>query len=477
MNLITEPWIPVIFENGTSGQVGLEQLYREAKTIRDLNANPPQRIALMRLLLCITQAALDGPENEEEWKTCRDRIIPSSLEYLSSRHDRFNLYGEKPFLQVKTLSSKKFSTLDKLMETSIGENPMFLGCRAQDGRLVTHAEKVLAMLVFLNFSAGGRIGQAVWSGTQYSDPTFASPCFNRLFLFIHGSDLLETLRMNLILGHHTGQPTWDRMPTGPGDKGAFMNAHESDLGRMVPLTRMLLLPERDGVADCVIGPVPKEYVFSNEPDEGFREPYCTLRLSKDSRHYYMPVDVRKHIWRELGSVLALKTTTEEFSALNLPNIIHAGVKIIDIWCGGLAKGATAAKIYDMAEWNFSIPANLLEENELSKYINGVDLASSAEYSLKKASQEYAKILNEQTNGFSRNATAQYWSALDASYQLLVDIASDHQQDLTGWRAVLRKAMFEAFDAACPHDTPRQIQAYAQARKLLYIKEKKDVSAA
>jgi CRISPR system Cascade subunit CasA len=395
MNLITEPWIPVILEDGTSALVGLEQLYQEAETIRDLNANPPQRIALMRLLLCISQAALDGPEDEDDWKTCRDRIIPASLDYLAARHDKFNLYGDKPFLQIQDLSAKKYSTLDKMMETSIGENPMFLGSRAQDGRVVSPAEKILALLVFLNFSAGGRVGQAVWAETQYSDPTFATPCFGRLFLFIRGADMLETLWLNILPAQNAGKAVWDKMPSGPQDAEFFKNAYETSLGRMVPLTRLIRLPEDEKAADCVIGPVPKNHVFSNEPGL-FREPYCTLKLSKDNNHYYMPVDVSKHSWRELGSVLALKTTHENFSALNLANPLHAEKSIIDIWCGGLAKGATAAKIYDMADWNFS---------------------------------------------------------------------------------VLRKAMFGAFDAACPHETPRQIEAYVQTKRFLSIRENKDAPAA
>lgn len=476
MNLITEPWIPVVFENGESGRVGLEELYQEAETIRDLNANPPQRIALMRLLLCITQAALDGPENEDDWKTCRDRIIPASLDYLATRHDKFNLYGDKPFLQIAGLTAKKYSTLDKMMETSIGENPMFLGNRAQDGRVVSPAEKVLAMLVFLNFSAGGRVGQAVWADTHYSDPTFATPCFSRLFLFIRGGEFLETLWMNLIPGQHAGRPVWDQMPAGPKDAEAFKNAYETSLGRMVPLTRALLLPEENGVADCVIGPVPKEYVFSNEPGL-FREPYCTLKLSKDNHHYYMPVDVSKHIWRELGSVLALKATHESFSALNLSNTLHAGKKMIDIWCGGLAKGATAAKIYDMAEWNFSVPADLLEESELGKYVRGVDSARSGEIGLKKAVGDYGKKLGLDGGGYIRWAVAHYWTALDSTYQTLVQIASDLDRGFDDWRSVLRKAMFDAFDAACPHETPRQIEAYVQAKRFLKIRENTDAPAA
>jgi CRISPR system Cascade subunit CasA len=469
MNLITDPWIPVVFENGKSRPVSLERLYSEAESIRDLNANPPQRIALMRLLLCITQAALDGPEDEDDWQTCRDRIIPASLDYLATRHDKFNLYGKQPFLQIAELLVEKYSTLDKLLETMIGENPMFLGQRVQDGRVVTHSEKLLALLVFLNFSAGGRVGQSIWCGTKYSDSTFATPCFNRLFLFLRGNAFLETLWLNLIPLQKAGQPVWDQMPANPNDSAAFTNAYETHLGRMVPLTRLILLPKENAVADCIIGPVPKEHVFSNEPILSPREPYCTLKLSKANKHYYMSVDPSKHIWRELGSLLALQKANENFSAMNLPNAIFAGRSVIDIWCGGLAKGATAAKIYDMVDWNFSIPANLLEENELNKYINGVDLAQSGETGLKKTVGEYIKKLGAVGTGYTRMAVMLYWAALDSSYQLLLTIASDLDRDLDDWRKLLYSAMHEAFDKACPHDTPRQIQAYVQAKRSLKIK--------
>lgn len=283
--------------------------------------------------------------------------------------------------------------------------------------------------------------------------------------------------MNIVPGRQTGRPVWECMPKDAENSDAFTNAYETGLGRMVPLTRMILLPGESGTADCIIGPVPKKYVFSNEPDAGHREPYCTLKISKDNSLYYMPVNVSRHIWRELGSVLSLKKSTENFAALNLQNAVHGGNHVIDVWCGGLAKGATAAKIYDMAEWNFSVPVSLFEASELGKYVLGVELASSAEYALKNASQNYAKTLKVQGGGYSRNAVAQFWSALDSSYKLLIDIAADLERDLDDWRTVLRQAMFRAFDSACPHQTPRQIQAYAQARKLLRIKERNNAPTA
>lgn len=86
-NLIDQPWIPVTDATGVQRLVGLRELYETAEQLKDLSAGPPQRISIIRLLLCITQAALNGgeggPQNEEEWEEkTYDRIVPESLAYL-----------------------------------------------------------------------------------------------------------------------------------------------------------------------------------------------------------------------------------------------------------------------------------------------------------------------------------------------------------------------------------------------------------
>lgn len=478
MNLISDPWVPVLFESGEAKLVGLEQLYREAESIRDLDVNPPQRIALMRLLLCISQVALDGPEDEAEWKTCRPRIIPESLAYLSTRKDKFELYGDQPFLQVGTLTAEKNASLDKLFETSRGENPMFLTQMAQEGHSFEDSEKAFALLVIQNFSAGGRTGQSEWSGTKYFESTFAAPCFTNLFLFVRGENLKETLAMNLIpkgrISIPFGTPVWDQIPKSPDDRSAFQNAYCTYLGRLVPFARLIKLTKDKQDRHCIIGPVPKQHVLSNDP-AAFRDPFLTLKLSKKNEHYYMKVNPSQHLWRELGTLLAIGKTAEGFSALNLKNLNSVDEMILDIWCGGLARGAQAAKIQDMAEWNFSVPVSMLGEAEMKKYSDGVALADAGEWGLKSSVKSYSKNLNSESGGYSRKATVQYWSTLDSTYQTLVEIASDGERNLDDWRVLLRRSMHNAFEQACPHETPRQIQAFAQAKRLLKIKEKKDGS--
>ena len=108
MNLTTHPWIPVILADQSSARVSLNNLFIRAEEIRDLNLDPPARIAVMRFLICICQAALDGPEDESQWPECRSRIQEAALAYLDKTADLFNLYdSDRPFLQIPGLTVEK----------------------------------------------------------------------------------------------------------------------------------------------------------------------------------------------------------------------------------------------------------------------------------------------------------------------------------------------------------------------------------
>src|SRR3990172_3836575 len=68
MNLTTEPWIPIVWANGQPGTVSLCEGFAPGGEIRDLAVRPHERIAVMRLLICVAQAALDGPTDHDDWE-------------------------------------------------------------------------------------------------------------------------------------------------------------------------------------------------------------------------------------------------------------------------------------------------------------------------------------------------------------------------------------------------------------------------
>jgi len=59
--------------------------------------------------------------------------------------------------------------------------------------------------------------------------------------------------------------------------------------------------------------------------------------------------------------------------------------------------------------------------------------------------------------------------LDAQYQKLVEIACQPYKEMDEWRELLVKAMWDAYRRVCPHETPRQMQAFAKGQGLLRIR--------
>lgn len=91
-NLIDEPWIPI----ADHGRASLKEVFSN-KHLQSLGGNPVQKIAVFKLLLAIAQAAAT-PDNETQWQTLgAEGLTQKCLGYLDKWHDRFYLYGEKPF--------------------------------------------------------------------------------------------------------------------------------------------------------------------------------------------------------------------------------------------------------------------------------------------------------------------------------------------------------------------------------------------
>lgn len=478
MNLIGDPWIPIIFKDGKNTFVSLEDLYNKSDDIRDLSVNPPERIALMRFLICITQAALDGPGDEQEWRDCQNRIIPESLRYLNQRKDKFELYGEKPFMQIKELRPVKEAVIDKLdISLASGNNPTLFDHEANlSGRKILSPRKVINLITFLNFSPSGLIEQAVWGNYKPNRSTFASPCIKWAHTFIRGNNLRETIFFNLLSkkcvssfpNAEWGKPVWDFFPDGIDKEECFENANSTYLGRLVPLSRFILLGGSEDTR-CIIGPTHKSFKISGMP--AFREPSTTVISTKKGDHKYLRVLSNKHIWRELGSVLHLSKAMEAGGAPCLNNIQQLSdyfEKNIDIWVGGVEVGKNPAKLHDMVEWNLPIPIGLFGDTPLSIYQKGVDKAEKMEKILKSAITSYCANLSakEIKAALFQKATLIYWNTLDSCYKLLLDIANKNNK-LDEWLKLLFNTMLRTYEDSCPHQTPRQIQAFAIGKRKLF----------
>ena len=139
-NLIDEPWLPV----ADKGRVSLRRIFTDADC-RALGGNPVEKIALMKLLLAIAQAAAT-PEDETAWGALgAQRLAEKCLTYLDQWHDRFDLYGDKPFLQMPAIAAaeiKSFGTV--LPQVATGNTTVLNGGQVE--RLLSDADKAVLLV-------------------------------------------------------------------------------------------------------------------------------------------------------------------------------------------------------------------------------------------------------------------------------------------------------------------------------------------
>ncbi len=490
MNLATDQWIPVIDFNQDFRLVSLEDLFHQAESIGDLAVNPAQRIALLQLLICIAQTALDGPQTEKDWLQCRQAIQPEVRSYLAQKRQSFDLTGSRPFMQAGDLEcdpkgKKILKALDCRTPFGGSASIHFARDLADRDQIPPPAQTALDLLCLLNFSPGGKVGQAIWQGQTFNGSTFQAPALKTMHTFIRGESLLATIWLNLIckkgptasldnLPNLTwGRPVWERFPAGPDDKKAISNATTTYLGRLVPLSRLVrILPGEKGL--CIIGPPPESFKIEQLP--GFRNPFATV-IEFQKEHSYLNVSSSRHIWRDLGSVISLADMGgHQQAALPLARIKRLcslfNTTAIEIWSGGLETGATAAKLNDLLEWNLTLPVAQFEQSALARYKAGVELAGKAEKLLKKAIGQYWKNFQRDTKAIPYSkAGAIYWAELDSHYNLLVETASNQVASLNDtWYPLVRRAMEMAYSKSCPHVSARQIQVFAAGLAELRLKK-------
>jgi CRISPR system Cascade subunit CasA len=488
MNLIGDPWVPVLALDGSPRLVSLRELFEQADQIRDLNAPPPQRISLMRLLTCIAQAALDGPGGEREWSACRSRIAPASLQYLESRLDRFELFGERPFLQVPSLKRTRNAVCDKLdFGLSAGNNAALHDQAAvPSGRPHEPGWLALMLLTYQCFSPSGRIGANTWGGVDMEPKSEHAPCIegSPLHVIVRGDNLLQTLHLNLLTREQVadlpsaawGQPAWDNPPTGPGIQQKHSTSY---LARLVPMPRAILLDSGAPAFTLASG-----VAYAKLP--AYREPTATtVKRGKGpkERLCYLHINLERHPWRELDAVLSV-AGKEDCGPLALRHlaVLPDGQATVDVWTGGLV--ADKGKILDMAEWEFSIPREFLEETSLNLYHAGVEIAEGGAGKLRGAIGKYCVSLEPGDDKGKKpkkrkndspgdtlipRAQSLFWGRMDQAYPQLIE-ATGSDNGLGDWHNLVQRTVNDAYAQTCPHETPRQIQAFALAQRHLRLKE-------
>ena len=482
-NLIDEPWIPVLMQDGITKSVTLGEVFADADgQIADLALNPYERVAVFRLLLCIAQAAL-GPErlqDERAWRAAKDAVGPVSSEYLKKWHNRFFLYGPHAFLQPDCIALAKAdgaTPCDKLLfQLASGNNSTLYDHAAVGGRALSDAKLALGFRVYQNFSSGGLSGQCVWDGISTEKSIQGAPCRERSMLFsiLQGRSLLDSIWLNFVtdswvrdsLKTDWGYPFWEFDEL---TRKTVSGNENTCLGHLVPLSRAIKLTRRSPM--CILGGA-----ISYPQIPAWREPMASVKLQKGTKkdefqETYVTSNPSKMPWRELSSILSIRESGGRKSALALRHLESMPDREFMLWTGGLY--SEKAKEIDTVEWKVRLSVGLLEELAMIRYEKAIAWADRQRGALCSAAVEYATaVFIDDASRFSVPAERAYWDILAQpdNQRIVLDVKSQAYKD--DWQKATRKAAEEAFRRACPAVTARQMEAYAQGFAKLWVPKAK-----
>jgi CRISPR system Cascade subunit CasA len=463
MNLTRDPWIPAVRSDGTRDMFSLNELFAQAHTLRDLAVKPHERIALMRLLLCITQAALDGPADEDAWEACGPLIQPRVKEYLGKWRSKFELFGDNErFLQTKpgilapadpVMEAEGISRLNLNMAS--GESNATLFDNAASGaREFTPAEAALGLLSYQCFSP--------LLGRGYKG---RSPCADSSMLhtFVRGSSLLETIHLNVLnrvdvldsYGNHPNdRPVWEVFN---GKKLTIADEElltKGYLGRLVPLARSIWIESLRTMQ------LANGIVYDGIRESGYREAAATV-LATEKGHVVLQANLEKAAWRDLTAICVKKKAAQASASgpVAFKNPFRA--EEMFIWTAGIV--SDQAKIRDVVEASYAVPRSLLDDQrKRSAYERGVMHSEKGECVLEEAVGEYAKALKSKAP--IAKAKQQFWTHVEQSLPALFDMAheltTDEELPRSKWGQAVQAAALNAYRQVCPCQTPRQIQAHA-----------------
>jgi len=458
MNLVTDPWIPVVPNN----TVGLKQLFEEAETIKALQLPPLQRVAVLRLLVCIAQRAIDGPE--AEIVSCRDSIIPKSVAYLEEHQHEFELFGDKPFLQILPPGRPgDNAVLQKLdMYIPSGNTQTLFNHDVEDAkpRQYTAPEAVLLMLQVHNFAPVSIIANPV-GGAVVSVPN--SPLSSRTLLCIpSGENLLTTVQLNLTTkkelhqnGVKFGVPTWE-IP-----RAELAGERNSYLERLVPMSRAIYI--NPDLVHCGLYGWHKKFpgpAYADLPDG--REFMASVVTSKSNKVDHIKLEAAKVPWRDFHTLSGAETGP--LASNRRTNIMNALRPLcpckLTWWLGGVLNDK--GKIEDIIEWNYThehdSDSNISELQELCKI--AAELAEKCYIALKRALDNYRKDIGikDEKNRVKGPHPAEhtFWANVDSEFDERILQA----QDLKGWLAHCQKQAMDRFKEAYERTTTaRQLKAY------------------
>jgi CRISPR system Cascade subunit CasA len=510
-NLVEESWLRCHGLDGSLVELGLRDTLARAHELADLaETSPLVSVSLHRLLLAVLHRTL-GPPTLQDWASLYERkrfdmaLIGTHLDEWS-RGGYFDLFDSKrPFYQTLSLelADKYVKPIAKLRhEQTSGNNPTLFDhtYEARPGMLVP-AEAARLVVTQQAFSTGG---------TQTrDDPQHASaspaPLVNSAVLLFQGTNLFETLMLNLVVYdgdekpfHASGKdrPAWERdepvmprerVPTGYLDlltwqsRRIRLRATRDTSGALAVTGVVIMKGER----------FPKEWkVALRETMVAYRIAYRIRNRVKSTEEPYSPIGFTRDrsAWRDSLAFLEGVPLTQRQDGIIRPKVMDHMIRLV-------SKGLLPRHVYSLTlrglrtdeqkigkvvlwrEERLALPSEYLDDACRPHLIlalhDALNLAEHTAYALSSALRVLATELSPRPAQDERTRVPpdkktieairksfqgerRYWARLDVAFpDLLKDLPTDLAKEgdsflsdslaMRTWRRAVRDAAINSLE--------------------------------
>jgi len=508
MNVAFDPWIPVVDLHGKYRRISPLQVFTEGDKYSDFAVRPHERVALMRLIICIAHACINGPENKSDWEKIPEKLPKMAERYLTEWKDSFEVFHpNKPWLQIPDIKPVKgdgWISVSKLafFMASGNNSTLFDHDGMYELRHVEICDTLVSMLAFQCFSPGGTISKVHWLGEPTKDKSEDAPCVSSSMLhtLIRRSDLSKTLQANIptysrvrrLMGMHMvdpiGRPVWEQMPKSLQDEATILNATRTYLGRLTPLKRLILLNGKDNAKTMIFGDglYYPSFRKDNFPPESTATVIRKINKKKETREL-LAYSTDKGTWRDLPAILA--KLTGESSGIGSPLAIDFLQENEDANCDLIVSGVARnkAKVIYTSESVYLVPSSWRLPGGLDSFEHEISRAEDLAANLRRAVEIYRKAIDpgwekrleedrKARNKLFATPMTYFWTSAEANLKLLINCFKKFGTDefvpkIREWRLLLFSAAEESYEITCGQETSRQLKAFIKGWEVLHRRAK------
>lgn len=210
-DLISQPWIPVLRDDGGFAELGLRDVLMQSPRLREIAHDSPLFVASIHpLLTAILHRVLPGETDSERkkaweqlWKQKRfgAEVVEAIDDYFARWRDRFDLFHTRfPFYQVAGLEMNDSSALRRLAMEENNAPAQFANAANPEWDAPSPALAAQLLVTIQNFALGfGKSSRAVIAGQGIEPPYSADgPLLRGLTVWASGDTLFQTLMLCLV---------------------------------------------------------------------------------------------------------------------------------------------------------------------------------------------------------------------------------------------------------------------------------------